>query len=42
MSALIAQEFILQGVHYLLGHHNHDKPCDTAGVHFLVMALCLK
>ena len=34
MSALIAQVFVLQGVHHILGHHDHGDPCDTFSVHF--------
>jgi len=34
LTALIAQVFILQGIHHILGHHDHDKPCETSIVHF--------
>ena len=34
MSALIAQVIVLQGIHHVIGHHDHGEPCDTSIVHF--------
>ncbi|MEM7106289.1 MAG: hypothetical protein AAF502_24380 [Bacteroidota bacterium] len=31
-AALVSQVFILQGVHYIFGHHHSDEVCKTEGV----------